>query len=185
MRFLAGSLLSLAPLSALAGPVVDFRFPDLLSQRDEYVSIREGAAIQLPSRRGASAQAVGPALENLMVVNQTGVNISLGIQILTGSLNGVYNPYPVPTAHQGGFQVSAPAPTPTVPVVQQYYWTVDAMNPAGAKTCVWRVEVIDFSGVCGGTVYYGTYGGALCSIDMDESRIDPITCETRIVTFFH
>lgn len=124
MRFLAGSLLSLAPLSALAGPVVDFRFPDLLSQRDEYVSIREGAAIQLPSRReGTGGRSIGPALENLMVVNQTGVNISLGIQILTGSLNGVYNPYPVPTA--------------------------------------------------------------LCSIDMDESRIDPITCETRIVTFFH
>jgi hypothetical protein len=177
-RFLAVSLLSLTPSIALAGQV-ELGFPDLLSQRDEYVSLRpEG--IQIPALRGAPAQSIGPAIEDLLVINQTGLNISLGIQVLTGTLNGVYNPYPVPTANLGGFQVAAPAPAPLI--AQQYYWTVDPANPAGAKTCVWRVEVSDVGGSCAAQVFYGTYGGALCTVDAANSFIDPVTCQTQVVT---
>ena len=177
-RFLAASLLSLTPAIALAGQA-DFGFPDLLTQRDEYVSLR-AEGIQIPTLRGAPVASVGPALENLLVVNQTGLNISLGLQVLTGTLNGVFNPYPVPTANQGGFQVSAPTPAPLI--AQQYYWTVDPANPAGAKTCVWRVEVSDVAGACSAQVFFGTYGGAICTVDAAQSFINPTTCETQIVT---
>ncbi|MCP3141930.1 hypothetical protein [Pyxidicoccus xibeiensis] len=177
-RFLAVSLLSLTPSIAFAGQV-EFGFPDLLSQRDEYVSLRE-EAVQVPVRRGPAVQSIGPALENLLVLNQTGLNISLGLQVLTGTLNGVFNPYPVPTANYGGFQVSAPAPAPLI--AQQYYWTVDPANPAGAKTCVWRVEVSDVGGSCAAQVFSGTYGGASCTVDAVNSFIDPTTCQTQIVT---
>lgn len=179
MRFLAGSLLSLTPLSALAGPV-DFGFPDLLSQRDEYVSVREGGTQIPPLREGTGGRFIGPALENFFVVNQTGLSIYLGIGTLTGTLNGVYNPYPVPTAGVGGFQVSAPAPTVAAPVIQQYYWTVDPANPAGAKTCIWRVEVSDVGGSCAAVVYRASYGGAVCVLSFPG--IDPTTCELQLVT---
>ncbi len=177
-RFLAGSLLSLTPSIAFAGQV-DFGFPDFLSPRDEYVSVREGA-VQIPTRRGPPVASISPALEDLFVINQTGSDISLGIQILTGNLIGVYNPYPIPTANFGGFRVDAPAPSPLV--VQQYYWTVDPSNPADSKTCVWRLEVSDVDGSCSAQVFYGTYGGASCTVDPDQSFIDPTTCETQIVT---
>ncbi|MCP3167753.1 hypothetical protein [Myxococcus qinghaiensis] len=183
MRFLVGSLLSLAPLSALGGPVVDFGFPDLLSQRDEYVSVREGAAIQLPSLRRASAQAVGPALENFFVVNQTGLDIHLGILTLSGTLNGTYSPYPVPTSSAGGFQVSAPTPTVAAPLLQHYYWTVDPAYPGGAKTCLWRVEVSDVGGNCTALVTPSAYGGAVCSLSLGSSGIDPATCAMQLVTY--
>ncbi|RKH64750.1 hypothetical protein [Corallococcus aberystwythensis] len=175
-RFLAASLLSLTPSMAFAGQV-ELGFPDFLSQRNEYVSVREGA-IEIPVGKGVAS--VGPAVEDLLVINQSGANISLGLQVLTGTLNGVYNPYPVPTANIGGFQVSAPTPAPSFS--QQYYWTVDPANPAGAKTCVWRVDVSDNAGVCSATVYFGTYGGALCTVDAAQSFIDPNTCQAQIVT---
>ncbi|WP_426756679.1 hypothetical protein [Myxococcus sp. Y35] len=177
-RFLAGSLLSLTPSLALAGQVE--QYPDFLSGRDEYVSLRAESAVQVPVRKGPSVESVAPALEDLLVYNQTGVDIYLGIQVLTGTLNGVYNPYPVPHANYGGFQVSAPAPTPLI--AQEYYWTVDTANPAGAKTCVWRVEVSDVGGSCSAQVFYGTYGGAVCTLDGAQSFIDPTTCYTQIVT---
>ncbi|WNG59966.1 hypothetical protein F0U59_38535 [Archangium gephyra] len=178
-RFLAASLLSLTPSIAVAGQVESGFFLDLLSQRDEYVTLRE-VAVQIPVLRDAPAASIAPALENLLVLNQTGANISLGLQVLTGTLNGVFNPYPVPTANIGGFQVSAPAPTPLV--AQQYYWTVDPANPAGAKTCVWRVEVSDVAGSCTAQVFFGTYGGAVCTVDAANSFINPTTCETQILT---
>jgi hypothetical protein len=177
-RFLAATLLSLVPSIALAG-AGEYEFPDYLSQRDEFVSLREGA-IQVPVRKGPSAESVGPALENLFVFNQTGLNISLGLQIVTGTFNGVFNPYPVPNANLGGFQVSAPTPSPTV--VQQYYWTVNPANPAGSKTCVWRLEVSAATGSCSAQVFFGTYGGAICTLDTVNSFIDPTTCQTQIVT---
>ena len=177
-RFLAASLLSLTPSIALAGQA-EFGFPDLLTQRDEYVSLR-GEGVQVPTRRGPPVASIGPALENLFVFNQTGLNISLGLQVVTGTFNGVFTPYPVPTATLGGFQVSAPAPAPLI--AQQYYWTVDPANPAGAKTCVWRVEVSDVAGVCSAQVFSGTYGGAVCTVDTVQSFIDPNTCQTQIVT---
>ena len=177
-RFLAVSLLSLTPSIALAGQI-DSGFPDFLSTRDEYVSVREGA-VQLPARKGESVQSIGPALENLFVLNQTGVNVSLGLQLVTGTFNGVFNPYPVPTASYGGFQVSAPAPAPLI--AQQYYWTVDPANPAGTKTCVWRVEVSDVAGTCTAQVFFGTYGGAVCTVDTVQSFIDPTTSQAQIVT---
>ncbi|HEX5752445.1 MAG TPA: hypothetical protein VFZ09_39940 [Archangium sp.] len=178
-RFLAVSLLSLTPSMAFAGQAESGFFLDLLSQRDEYVTLREGA-VQIPVLRDGPVASVAPALENLFVLNQTGADISLGLQVLTGTLNGVFNPYPVPTANYGGFQVSAPAPTPLV--AQQYYWTVDPANPAGAKTCVWRVEVSDVGGSCTAQVFYGTYGGAVCTVDAANSFINPTTCETQIIT---
>lgn len=174
-RFLAASLLSLAPSVALAGPA-DLGFPDLLSQRTEYVSVREGA-VEIAQVERTS---VGPALENLLVSNQSGADISLGLQILSGTLNGVFNPYPIPTSNLGGFQVSAPAPRPTFS--QQYYWTQDPANPAAAKTCVWRVDVTDNAGSCTATVFFGTYGGAVCTVDAINSFINPTTCEAQIVT---
>ncbi|MFB1484441.1 hypothetical protein [Corallococcus sp. RDP092CA] len=175
-RFLAASLLSLAPSVAFAGQV-DLGFPDFLSPRNEYVSVREGAFEIAQVKGGAS---VGPAVENLLVSNQSGVNISLGLQVLAGTFNGVFNPYPVPTSSVGGFQVSAPTPAPSFS--QQYYWTVDPSNPAAAKTCVWRVDVADSAGTCTATVYYGTYGGAICTVDALNSFIDPTTCQAQIVT---
>ncbi|MFY2562966.1 hypothetical protein ACN469_35560 [Corallococcus terminator] len=179
-RFLAGSLLSLMPSIALAGQV-EHGFPDLLSERNEYVSLRpEG--IPLPAREDAGGQSIGPALENLLVTNQTGVNIALGIQVLTGTLNGVFNPYPIPNLQLGGYQVSAPAPTVAAPVIQQYYWTVNAAAPATSKTCVWRVEITDVGGVCTGTVFFGTYGGATCTVD-PLSFINPTTCLAEVRTF--
>ncbi|WP_163868750.1 hypothetical protein [Myxococcus eversor] len=178
-RFLAGSLLSLIPSIAVAGQV-EHGFPDLLSERTEYVSLRS-EGFQLPAREDGGGQSIGPALEDLLVLNQTGVNISLGIQVLTGTLNGVYNPYPIPTATVGGFQVSAPAPTVAAPVIQQYYWTVNAAAPATSKTCVWRVEITDVGGVCTGTVFFGTYGGALCTVD-PSSFINPTTCAASVRT---
>ncbi|AFE05036.1 hypothetical protein COCOR_03146 [Corallococcus coralloides DSM 2259] len=175
-RFLAASLLSLVPSVAFAGPA-DLGFPDFLSQRNEYVSVREGAFEVQQVKGGAS---IGPALENLLVSNQSGATISLGLQIITGTFNGVFTPYPLPTATLGGFQVSAPAPAPSFS--QQYYWTVDPANPAGAKTCVWRVDVADSAGSCTATVYYGTYGGAICTVDNANSFIDINTCQAQIVT---
>lgn len=177
-RFLAASLLSLTPSIALAGQV-ESGFPDLLSERDEYVSLRpEG--IQIPARRGPAVQSIGPAVEDFFALNQTGLPISLGLQVVTGTLNGVYNPYPAPTGNYGGFQISAPAPAPLF--AQQYYWTVDPANPAGAKTCVWRVEVSDVGGVCSAQVFFGTYGGAICTVDTVNSAIDPNTCQALIIT---
>ncbi|KFA94198.1 hypothetical protein [Archangium violaceum] len=178
-RFLAASLLSLTPSIAFAGQDESGFFLDLLSQRDEFVTLRE-VAVQIPVLRDAPAASIAPAVENLLVLNQTGADISLGLQVLTGTLNGVFNPYPVPTANIGGFQVSAPAPTPLV--AQQYYWTVDPANPAGAKTCVWRVEVSDVGGSCSAQVFFGTYGGAVCTVDAANSFINPTTCETQILT---
>ncbi|MBN9686177.1 MULTISPECIES: hypothetical protein [unclassified Corallococcus] len=175
-RFLAASLLSLAPSVAFAAPA-DLGFPDFLSQRNEYVSVREGA-FEVPQVKGGAA--IGPALENFFVSNQSGANIYLGLQTINGTFNGVYSPYPVPTANLGGFQVSAPAPAPSFS--QQYYWTVDPANPAGAKTCIWRVDIADNAGACSATVYYGTYGGAICTLDAVNSYIDINTCEAQIVT---
>lgn len=176
-RFLAGSLLSLAPSSVLAGPV-DFAFPDLLSQHDEYVSVREWT-LQVPPMDGAPVESLGPALEDFFVFNQTGVDVHLGIVSLTGTLNGVYSPYPVPTGSPGGFQVSAPTP----PLVQHYYWTVDPGNPAGAKTCLWRVEVMSASVGCTALVTYASYGGAICTLALGSSGIDPTTCAMRLATY--
>jgi hypothetical protein len=176
-RFLAASLLSLTPSVALAGQIESF--PDFLSVRSEYVSVREGA-VEIPVLRDGPVANVGPALENLYVINQTGAPIYLGIQVLTGSLNGVFNPYPVPNANLGGFQVSAPSPTPMV--VQQYYWTNNQANPGAGKTCVWRVEVSDVGGSCQAQVFFGTYGGASCTVDAANSFINPTTCETQVVT---
>ncbi|QRK10068.1 hypothetical protein JQX13_08215 [Archangium violaceum] len=167
-RFLAASLLSLTPSIAFAGQV-ESGFLDFLSQRDEYVTVREGA-VQVPALRNGPVASIAPALENF----------SLGLQVVTGTFNGVFNPYPVPTANYGGFQVDAPAPTPLV--AQEYYWTVDPANPAGAKTCVWRVEVSDVGGSCSAQVFYGTYGGAVCTLDEANSFINPTTCETQIIT---
>ncbi|RKG68263.1 hypothetical protein D7V80_13305 [Corallococcus sp. CA054B] len=175
-RFLAASLLSLAPSVAFAGPA-DLGFPDFLSQRNEYVSVREGA-FEVPQVKGGAA--IGPALENFFVSNQSGATISLGLQIVNGTFNGVFSPYPVPTANLGGFQIDAPAPAPSFS--QQYYWTVDPANPAGAKTCVWRVDIADNAGACTATVYYGTYGGAVCALDTINSYIDINTCFAQIVT---
>lgn len=177
-RFLAASLLSLTPSIALAGQV-ESGFPDLLSQREEYVSLR-AEAVQVPTRRGPAVESIGPAVEDFFVLNQTGLNIFLGLQVVTGTLNGVYNPYPVPTANYGGFQISAPAPAPMF--AQQYYWTVNSANPAGSKTCVWRVEVSDVGGTCSAQVFFGTYGGAVCTLDAAQSFIDPNTCQTQVVT---
>ncbi|GEL72561.1 hypothetical protein [Myxococcus virescens] len=177
-RFLAGSLLSLTPSIAFAGQI-ELDFPDFLTQRSEYVSVREGA-VQLPVRKGPSVESIGPAVEDFFVSNQAGVDLTLGIQILTGTYNGTWNTHPVPPGTYGGFQVGAPAPAPTV--VQQYYYTVDPVNPAGSKTCVWRVEVTDNAGTCGAQVFFGTYGGALCTVDETQSSIDPVTCQTQVVT---
>ncbi|NOK20032.1 hypothetical protein [Corallococcus carmarthensis] len=175
-RFLAASLLSLAPSVAFAGQV-ELGFPDFLSQRNEYVSVREGSFEIAQVKGGAS---VGPALENLFVSNQSGATISLGLQVVTGTFNGVFSPYPVPTATLGGFQISAPTPAPSFS--QQYYWTVNPANPSAAKTCVWRVDIADSAGTCTATVYYGTYGGAVCTVDAANSFIDINTCQAQIVT---
>lgn len=180
-RFLAASLLSLVPSIALAGSV-EYGFPDYLSTRGEYVSLNE-EAFEVPVRKGPAVQSIGPAAEDFLVLNQTGVNTSLGLQIVTGTFVGVYNPYPIPTGNYGGFQISAPAPTPPpATVVQQYYWTVNPSNPAGSKTCVWRVEVTDVGGTCSAQVFSGTYGGASCTFDAVNSFIDPTTCYARIIT---
>ncbi|MFP2909223.1 hypothetical protein ACLESD_30120 [Pyxidicoccus sp. 3LFB2] len=177
-RFLAVSLLSLTPSIALAGQV-DYGFPDVLSQRGDYVSLRE-VAVQVPTLKGPAAQSVAPAIEDFFVLNQTGVSVSLGLQVLTGTLNGIWGTNPVPTGTYGGFQVSAPAPAPTFS--QQYYYTVNPANPAGSKTCVWRVDVSDVAGSCSAQVFYGTYGGAICTLDAAQSFIDPVTCQAQIVT---
>ncbi|MCP3167745.1 hypothetical protein [Myxococcus qinghaiensis] len=181
-RFLAGSLLSLIPSIALAGQV-EHGFPDLLSERTEYVSLR-AEGVQVPVREGSGGNSVAAANEDLLVFNNSGLSLTLGIQVLTGGLNGVYNPYPCPPALGSlcGYQVAAPAPTVAAPVVQQYYWTANAANPAAGKTCVWRVEVTDVAGSCAAQVFFGTYGGAVCTLDAVNSFIDPTTCYAQIVT---
>ncbi|MCY1021302.1 hypothetical protein [Pyxidicoccus sp. MSG2] len=179
-RFLAVSLLALTPSIALAGQV-EYGFPDLLSERGEYVSLRE-EGVQLPVLRGAPGQSIGPALENLFVQNQTLSTLYLGLQTVTGTFNGVFTPYPCPPGSLCGFQVSAPAPAPLI--AQQYYWTANPANPAVGPTCVWRVEVSDVGGSCAATVFFGTYGGAVCTVDAARSFIDPVTCQTQIVTNF-
>ncbi|QSQ26708.1 hypothetical protein JY651_18025 [Pyxidicoccus parkwayensis] len=182
-RFLAVSLLSLTPSIAFAGQD-DFGFSDFLTQRSEFVSVREGA-IEIPALRGAPAESFGPALENLFVQNQTTSTLSLGLQTVTGTFNGVFNPYPCPPASLCGYQVAATSPgvPPTPPVVQQYYWTANPSNPAAGKTCVWRLEVsVDAANNCAATVFFGTYGGAVCTVDAARSFIDPATCQTQIVT---
>ncbi|MFP2962083.1 hypothetical protein ACLEPN_30955 [Myxococcus sp. 1LA] len=180
-RFLAGSLLSLTPSIAFAGQI-ELGYPDLLSERGEYVSLSEGA-VQIPVRKGPSVASVAPAIEDLFVLNQTGVNITRAVQILTGTIVGIWGTNPVTTGTYGGYQISAPAPTPAPPtLIQQYYYTVDPANPAGSKTCVWRVEVVDNAGACNAQVFFGTYGGAVCTVDAAQSFIDPVTCQTQIVT---
>ncbi|MBN8226818.1 hypothetical protein JYK02_04765 [Corallococcus macrosporus] len=175
-RFLAASLLSLAPSIAFAGQV-ELGFPDFLTQRGEYVSLREGA-FEVPQVKGGAS--VGPALENFFIQNQSGATVSLGLQIVTGTFNGVFTPYPVPTATLGGFQISAPTPAPSFS--QQYYWTVDPANPGGAKTCIWRVDIADSGGTCTASVAFGTVGGAICALDTINSFIDINTCQAQIVT---
>ncbi|NVJ24426.1 hypothetical protein HUW62_24670 [Myxococcus sp. AM011] len=179
-RFLAGSLLSLIPSIALAGQV-EHGFPDLLAERTEYVSLRpEG--VQVPVREGAGGNSVAAANEDLLVFNNTGLTLSLGIQVLTGTLNGVYNPYPCPPALGSlcGYQVAAPAPAPTV--TQQYYWTSNAANPGAGKTCIWQAVVTDTAGSCTAQVFFGTIGGAICTLDAVNSFINPTTCYAQIVT---
>ncbi|MFP2957847.1 hypothetical protein ACLEPN_08450 [Myxococcus sp. 1LA] len=175
---MTGSLLSLAPSIALAEQTA-FQEADFLSPRNEYVSVKDGA-IQLPVRKGPSEASVDPASQDFYVYNLTGATLALHIQSLMGALIGIRTPYPVPPLSFGGFQISAPAPAPVV--VQQYFWTVDAANPAGSKTCVWRVEVSDIGGSCAAQVLFGTYGGAVCAVDSNLSFVDPTTCQTQIVT---
>ncbi|NPC84466.1 hypothetical protein HPC49_40420, partial [Pyxidicoccus fallax] len=81
-RFLAVSLLSLAPSIALAEQN-EFGDLDFLSQRGEYVSLRSEGSVQIPALKGAS-QAVGPAFEDFYVVNLTGVALAPGYT-LTGT----------------------------------------------------------------------------------------------------
>ena len=177
-RFLTGSLLSLAPSIALAEQPA-FQDADFLFPRNEYVSVKDGA-IQIPVRKGSSMESVDPATQDFYVYNLTGATLALHIQSLTGAFIGIRTPYPVPPFSYGGFQISAPAPAPVV--VQQYFWTVDPVNPAGSKTCVWQVEVSDIGGSCAAQVFFGTYGGAICTVDGAQSFVDPTTCQTQIVT---
>ncbi len=179
-RFLAGSLLSLTPAIAFAAPVTEADFPNRLSERADYVSLR-AAPVDVPVLKDAPTASIAPALQDHLVINQTGVTTYLGIQFLTGSLVGVYNPYPLPTATVGGFRVSAPAPTPAAPVIQQYYWTVDQANPGTTKTCLYEVHVTDVGGSCGAQVYFAPLNGATCGLDTVNSFINPTTCATQIV----
>ncbi|NMO13402.1 hypothetical protein HPC49_19050 [Pyxidicoccus fallax] len=175
---LTSSLMSLAPSIALAEQTAILD-ADFLSPRHEYVSVKDGA-IQLPVRKEPSEAFVDPATQDFFVYNLTGATLALHIQSLTGAFIGVRTPYPVPPLSYGGFQISAPAPAPVV--VQQYAWTVDPANPAGSKTCVWRVEVSAVGGSCTAQVFFGTYGGAVCTVDSTLSFVDPTTCQTQLVT---
>lgn len=178
-RFLAASLLSLMPSVALAAQV---EIPDFLSARSEYVSVGE-ESFQVPVRKGPRVDSIAPANEDLLNFNQTGAPAYLRIQIQTGTFNGIYNAVnPAPNLTWGGYQVGAPAPTPTAPVVQQYFWTLNPANPAGTKTCVWRLTVSTDGVSCSAQVSSGTYGGAICTLDTVNSFVDPTTCYAAVYT---
>ncbi|CAM4442183.1 hypothetical protein MYXA107069_13390 [Myxococcus xanthus] len=44
------------------------------------------------------------------------------------------------------------------------------------------MEVTDNAGACNAQVFFGTYGGAICTVDAAQSSIDPVTCQTQVVT---
>ncbi len=175
-RFLAGSLLSLVPSIALAAPLTAADFPE----RPDYVSIR-AESIEVPVRKGSSTALVARALQNHLVLNQTGTGTYLGITLLTDTLIGEYDPYPIPCGSYGGHLLSAPRPTPGSPVIQQYYWTDNPTAPASGRTCLYEVEVYDIGGSCAAHVSSSHYNGANCPFNMLMSWIDTATCEVQIV----
>ncbi|AKQ65878.1 hypothetical protein A176_002790 [Myxococcus hansupus] len=179
-RFLAGSLLSLTPAIAFAAPQTAADFPNLLGERTEYVSLR-AESVEVPVRKGTSTNLVARALQDHLVLNQTGATTYLGISILSDTLVGVYNPYPLPTGNYGGHRVSAPAPTPGAPVINQYYWTDNQAAPASGRTCLYEVAVSDVGGSCSAQVAFLSYNGAICTFDAGLSWINLTSCEAQIV----
>ncbi|GHG76225.1 hypothetical protein [Comamonas sp. JC664] len=175
-RFLAGSMLSLFPASALAAPLTAADFPE----RPDYVSIR-AESIEVPARKSSSTALVTRALQNHLVLNQTGTGTYLGITLLTDTLIGEYGPYPVRNDTYGGHLLSAPLPTPGSPVIQQYYWTDNPTAPAAGRTCLYEVEVYDIGGSCAAHVSSSPYNGANCPFNMSMSYIDTTTCEIQVV----
>ncbi|AKQ65877.1 hypothetical protein A176_002789 [Myxococcus hansupus] len=179
-RFLAGSLLSFVPSFALASPLTAADFPNLLSERTDYVSLRV-ESVDVPVRKGPSTALVMRALQDHYVFNQTGATTYLGILILDDTFDTMHLPYPLPTGNYGGYRVSAPPPAPGTPVIQQYYWTDNPSAPASGRTCLYEVAVSNVGGTCSAQVAFLSYNGAFCTLDAAQSWIHPTTCEALIV----
>ncbi|NMO22812.1 hypothetical protein HPC49_42885, partial [Pyxidicoccus fallax] len=85
---------------------------------------------------------------------------------------------PLPAGSTARFLLTAPTP----PVTQTYYYTNNAADPANGKTCIWQLVVSVTNNLCSAQINWGTYGGAICTIDAANSFIDPNTCQSQIVT---
>lgn len=177
-RFLAVSLVSLTPSIALAGPV-EFGNLDFLSQRGEYVSLQSGS-VEVPVLRDAPSQSAVSALEDFYVSNITSPAVSLSAGYsLTATAVYLLPPDPLLPSTTGRFLLQAPIP----PVTQIYYYTDNATDPTLGKTCVWQLSVTaDANGLCTAQLNWGSYGGAICTLDGANSFVNPNSCETRIVT---
>ncbi|MCP3058833.1 hypothetical protein LXT21_08625 [Myxococcus sp. K38C18041901] len=162
-RLLALALpLSLAPMGALSEPLSP-------SWTETFV---------LPSRlTGAdTASLLMPIQQDYYVGNFTGLIIS--------TFSSFAPPISSPTAN-GNFAMGRVAAW--IPVTQQYYSTTNPADPTGnAKTCFWQFAVLfDNNGVCTGTLNQAALGnqGVQCGVDTANSYIDPVTCQSQIVTY--
>ncbi|MFY1827637.1 hypothetical protein ACN47A_17080 [Myxococcus fulvus] len=159
-RLLAFALpLALAPTSALAEPFSP-------SWTETFV---------LPSRRSETNASLW-AQQDFYVGNFTGVTLFT---------EGTLTP-PFPTTVTAGNYGWASVLT-WIPGGHTYTYSTDLGNRTGnAKTCSWQLVVtLDSNRVCSGVLQQAAAGtqGVQCAIDSAQSFIDPVTCQSQVVTY--
>ncbi|WP_163865064.1 hypothetical protein [Myxococcus eversor] len=166
-RTLAVFLLTLAPMSGATEPL-DFGFT-----RGEYVSTPTTQTVELPARRGDSTAAprILALTQYYYVLNLTGSTVWAGGTLIPQLTS------PVPNGGMGMTQLPFIPPS-----TETYYYTTNLSGPA--KTCVWQFVVTTSGGLCSGTINQSSTGmlSAVCSIDVSNSYIDPVSCDTQVVT---
>ncbi len=182
-RFLAVSLLSLAPSVALAEQYQDGDI-DFLSNPSEYVSAREEQTFKVAELAGGDASLAPASTQNYYFGNWTPVTVSPGYS-LTGTPNpnlpGPMAPVAVGTLNLAFGMISNP------PVTQTYYYTTEPLTPtsATAKTCRWIFNIIaNPDNTCSATINQAAFGGggAICTFYPSLTFINPTTCQAQIAT---
>lgn len=166
-RSLAVVLLTLSPMSGATEPF-DFGFT-----RGEYVSTATTQTVELPARRGDSASPARFALtQSYYVLNLIGSTVFAG---------GTLVPQLTTPLANGGWGTTQFSFTP--PSTQTYYYTTNT-GSGPARTCIWQLAVTLSGGVCSGTINQSAIGSPppLCTVDTANSYIDPVNCDTQVVT---
>ncbi|NVJ20588.1 hypothetical protein HUW62_05040 [Myxococcus sp. AM011] len=165
-RSLAVILLTLAPMSGATEPFA-FGFP-----RSEYVSTPTTQTVELPARRGDSASpARFTLIQSYYVLNLIGSTVFAG---------GTLVPQ-LPTLLNGGWGMTQFPFMP--PSTHTYYYTTNT-GSGPAKTCVWQFTVTRTGGLCSGTINQSALGSPppVCTVDTANSYVDPVSCDTQVVT---